>query len=209
MQVASNTTPDKQAGLERQVQSKERPTAINTKAPAVKSEEKATAAKGAERNETSQYLKVLSRIENLLIQDKLPEAAVEGFVGAIKKQIDLINEADRQMLLKLPEVTKLDLKNLDDLPEMIKNNLRNESKLPALLKVLRQPKFAVLMRTDGKPAPKTYTAQSTQLPTPAKSPATKLAGGPPNKEKPVLAASPQAVQNISDKKSTPATNPAA
>ena len=209
MQVASNTTPDKQAGLERQVQSKERPTAINTKAPAVKSEEKSTAAKGAERNETSQYLKVLSRIENLLIQDKLPEAAVEGFVGAIKKQIDLINEADRQMLLKLPEVTKLDLKNLDDLPEMIKNNLRNESKLPALLKVLRQPKFAVLMRTDGKPAPKTYTAPSTQLPTPAKSPAPKLTGGPPNKEKSVLAASPQAVQNTSDKKNTPATNPAA
>jgi len=209
MQVASNTTPDKQAGLERQVQSKERPTAINTKATAVKSEEKATAAKGAERNETSQYLKVLSRIENLLIQDKLPEAAVEGFVGAIKKQIDLINEADRQMLLKLPEVTKLGLKNLDDLPEMIKNNLRNESKLPALLKVLRQPKFAVLMRTDGKRPPKTYTAQSTQLPTPVKSPATKLTGDSPNKEKHVLAASPQAVQNTNDKKSTPATNPAA
>ena len=208
MQVASNTTPDKQAGLERQVQSKDRPTAINTKATAVKSEEKATAAKGAERNETSQYLKVLSRIENLLIQDKLPEAAVEGFVGAIKKQIDLINEGDRQMLLKLPEVTKLGLKNLDDLPEMIKNNLRNESKLPALLKALRQPKFAVLMRTDGKPVPKTYTAQSTQLPTPAKSPAPKLTGGLPNKEKPVLAASPQAVQGISDKKSIPVTNPA-
>ena len=209
MQVASNTTPDKQAGLERQVQSKERPTATNTKDPAVKSEEKATGVKGAERNETSQYLKVLSRIENLLIQDKLPEAAVEGFVGAIKKQIDLINEADRQMLLKLPEVTKLDLKNLDDLPEMIKNNLRNESKLPALLKVLRQPKFAVLMRTDGKSATKTYTAQSTQPPTPAKSPAPKLTGDLPNKEKPVLAASLQAVQNTSDKKSTPVTNPAA
>ena len=208
MQVASNTTPDKQAGLERQVQSKDRPTAMNSKASAIESEEKTTAAKGAERNETSQYLKVLSRIENLLIQDKLPEAAVEGFVGAIKKQIDLINEADRQMLLKLPEVTKLDLKNLDDLPEMIKNNLRNESKLPALLKVLRQPKFAVLMRTDGKRTPKTYTAHSTQLPTPVKSPVTKLTGGPPNKEKPVLAASPQAVQNTSDKKNLPATNPA-
>ena len=180
MQVASNTTPDKQAGLERQVQSKERPTAKSTKATAIKSEENVTTAKGAERNETSQYLKVLSRIENLLIQDKLPEAAVEGFVGAIKKQIDLITEADRQMLLKLPEVTKLDLKNLDDLPEMIKNNLRNESKLPALLKVLRQPKFALLMQTDGNPTPKTYTAQSTRLPTPAESPATKLPGGSPN-----------------------------
>ena len=143
-----------------------------------------------------------------MIQNKLPEAAVEGFVGAIKKQIDLIKEADRQMLLKLPEVTKLGLKNLDDLPEMIKNNLRNESKLPALLKVLRQPKFAVLMRTDGKPASKTYTAQSTQLPTPDKSPTPKLTGSPPNKEKPVLAASPQAVQDTRDKKSIPVTNPA-
>ena len=176
MQVASNTTPEKQAGLERQVQNKKRPTATNTKAPANKSQEKATTAKGVERNETSQYLKVLSRIENLLIQGKLPEAAVEGFVGAIKKQIDLINEADRQMLLKLPEVAKLDLKNLDDLPELIKNNLRNESKLPTLLKLLRQPKFADLMRTDGKPSPKTYTAQSKQLPTIVKSPATKLTG---------------------------------
>ena len=209
MQVASNTTPEKHAGLERQVQSKGRPISINTKATAVKSEEKATASKGAERNETSQYLKVLSRIENLLIQDKLPEVAVEGFVGAIKKQIDLINEADRQMLLKLPEVTKSGLKNLDDLPEMIKNNLRDESKFPALLKVLRHPKFAVLMQTDGKPAPKTYTAQSTQLPTPAKSPAPKLTGGLHNKENTVPAQSPQVVQNTSDKKSAPATNPVA
>ena len=104
---------------------------------------------------------------------------------------------------------KLDLKNLDDLPEMIKNNLRNESKLPALLKVLRQPKFAVLMRTDGKPDPKTYTAQSTQLPTPAKSPASKLTGGTSDKEKPVFAASPQAVQNDGDNKRTTATNPVA
>ena len=209
MQVASNTTPDKQAGLERQVQSKEIPTVINAKAPAVKSEEKATAAKGAERNETSQYLKVLSRIENLLIQDKLPDAAIEGFVGAIKKQIDKINEADRQMLLKLPEVKKLDLKNLDDLPEMIKNNLRNESKLPALLKVLRQPKFAVLIRTDAKPVPKTYTAQSTQMPTPPKTPAPKLTGGTSYEEKPVFTASPQAVQNVGDNKRTTATNPVA
>ena len=208
MQVDSNKTPDKQAGLERQVQSKERPTATNSKTPTVKSEEKSISAKGPERNETSQYLKVLSRIENLLIQDKLPEVAVEGFVGAIKKQIDLINEVDRQMLLKLPEVTKLDLQNLDDLPEMIKNNLRNESKLPALLKVLRQPKFAALMRTDGKPASKTYTAQTTQLPTPSKSPSLKHTEGLPNKEKHVLATSPQEVLNISDKKSTPVTSPA-
>ncbi|GIT70760.1 MAG: hypothetical protein Ct9H300mP28_05740 [Pseudomonadota bacterium] len=44
------------------------------------------------KNETSQYLKVLSRVENLLIQNKLPDAAIEGFAGAIKKQIDAMTK---------------------------------------------------------------------------------------------------------------------
>ena len=68
--------------------------------------------KGAAQNETSQYLKVLSRVENLLIQKKLPDAAIEGFAGAVKKQIDAMSETDRQMLMKLPELKILELDNL-------------------------------------------------------------------------------------------------
>ena len=209
MQVASNTTTDKQTSLERQVQSKERSTTVGSKAQAVTSDGNKVVAKGAERNETSQYLKVLSRIENLLIQEKLPDAAIEGFVGAIKKQIDLMSEADRQMLLRLPEAKTIELESLDNLPEMITNNLRDESKSPALLKLLRQPKFAVFMRTDSKPAPKTYTAQSAQTPTPAKLPTSKLVEGSPKKEKPVLTAVPEAVQKTSSKKNLSAPNPPA
>jgi hypothetical protein len=211
MQVASNTTTDKQTSLERQVQSKERSTTVGSKAQAVTSDGNTVAAKGAERNETSQYLKVLSRIENLLIQEKLPDAAIEGFVGAIKKQIDLMSEADRQMLLILPEAKTIELKSLDNLPEMITNNLRDESKSPALLKLLRQPKFAVFMRTDSSPAPKTYTAQSAQTPTPtpAKLPTSKLVEGSPKKEKPVLTAVPEVVQKTSSKKILSAPNPPA
>ena len=211
MQVASNTTTDKQTSLERQVQSKERSTTVGSKAQAVTSDGNTVVEKGAERNETSQYLKVLSRIENLLIQEKLPDAAIEGFVGAIKKQIDLMSEADRKMLLILPEAKTIELKSLDNLPEMITNNLRDESKSPALLKLLRQPKFAVFMRTDSSPAPKTYTAQSAQTPTPtpAKLPTSKLVEGSPKKEKPVLTAVPEVVQKTSSKKILSAPNPPA
>jgi len=211
MQVASNTTTDKQTSLERQVQSKERSTTVGSKAQAVTSDGNTVTGKGAERNETSQYLKVLSRIENLLIQEKLPDAAIEGFVGAIKKQIDLMSEADRQMLIKLPEAKTIELKSLDNLPEMITNNLRDESKSPALLKLLRQPKFAVFMRTDSSPAPKTYTAQSAQTPTPtpAKLPTSKLVEGSPKKEKPVLTAVPEVVQKTSSKKILSAPKPPA
>ena len=201
MQVSAKTIPDNQTGFERQVQSKDNPVAIGSKTKALKSEENVAVAQGAEHNETSQYLKVLTRIENLLVQDKLPDAAIDGFVGAIKKQLDQMSEADSQMLLKLPEAIKLELKNLDKLPEMIKNDLRNESKSPELLQLLRLPKFADLMRTDSKTAPKTYPAQSAQTRPAAKSSPINILDIPTAGEKPVLAGSPEANNNTVDKKS--------
>ena len=120
-----------------------------------------------------------------------------------------MSEADRQMLIKLPEAKTIELKSLDNLPEMITNNLRDESKSPALLKLLRQPKFAVFMRSDTKPAPKTYTAQSAQTPTPDKLPTSKLVEDSSKKEKPVLTAVPEVVQKTSSKKNLSVPNPVA
>lgn len=206
MQVASNPSTEKQTGLERQVRSHETPSSISSKTHAVKSEEK-SAETGAAQNETSQYLKVLSRVENLLIQNKLPDAAIEGFAGAIKKQIDAMNEADMQMLMKLPVVKMLELSNLDDLPEMIKNDIRNEDKSAVLLNFLREPKFADLMRTDSKPVSKTYTAQSALQTTPEKSAAKKAAEDTPNLIKQVPSTSPtKAGNNIIGKMNTPTPN---
>jgi len=167
MQVTQNSITEKQTILERQVRSKEIPAPNSPLIQSTKIEEHGS-DKGASQNETSQYLKVLSRVENLLIQDKLPDAAIEGFAGAVKNQIDAITEEDRQMLMKLPELKILELDDLDDIPEMIKNDIRNEDINTALLKFLRVPEFADLMRTDNKPAPKTYTAKSALMPSPAK-----------------------------------------
>ena len=202
MQVTSKTIPDKQVGLERQIQSKENHTVTSSKAQGIKTSENLADANGAEHNETSQYLKVLSRIENLLIQEKLPDAAIEGFVGAVKKQLDAMSEADSQMLLKLPEAVKLELKNMDELPELIKNDIRDQSKTPILLKLLRQPKFADLMRTDSKPSAQTYTAQSAQTPVSAIPTRINILEIPKVNEKPVLAAVPKTVANAANNKSS-------
>jgi len=202
MQVTAKTIPDKQTGLERQIQNKENHTVTSSKAQGKKTTEKLVDANGVERNETSQYLKVLSRIENLLIQEKLPDAAIEGFVGAVKKQLDAMSEADSQMLLKLPEAVELELKNVDELPELIKNEIRDQSKTPALLKLLRQPKFADLMRTDSKPASQTYTAQSAQTPVSAIPTRINILDIPKVNEKPVLAAVPKTVANAANNKSS-------
>ncbi len=115
---------------------------------------------GEEKNQTSQYLKVLSRVENLLLQKKLPDAAIEGFVGAIRNQIELMAEEEKRMLVTLPEAENLDLKKIENLPELILENIRNQEKLPSLLKFLKLPKFAELMQTDSKNNYKTYSANS-------------------------------------------------
>ena len=205
MQVTSNPITEKQNVLERQLRSKEIPTSNSPSVQSPKIEEHGS-DKGAAQNETSQYLKVLSRVENLLIQDKLPDAAIEGFAGAVKNQIDAMTEEDRQMLMKLPELKMLELDDLDDIPEKIKNDIRNEDKNTALLKFLRIPEFADLMRTDNKPAPKTYTAQSALQPSTAKHEGKVLSESAPDFSKTVQPSSAKVTQNISQKVNSPVTN---
>ena len=205
MQVTSNPITEKQNVLERQLRSKEIPASNSPSIQSPKIEEHGS-DKGAAQNETSQYLKVLSRVENLLIQDKLPDAAIEGFAGAVKNQIDAMTEEDRQMLMKLPELKMLELDDLDDIPEMIKNDIRNEDKNTVLLKFLRVPEFADLMRADNKPAPKTYTAQPALQPSPAKHEGKILSESAPNLENPVQPSTANVTQNISQKVNPPVTN---
>ena len=205
MQVTAKNIPDKQTGLERQVQNKEKTAVSESNTQVVKTNEKFFDANGAERNETSQYLKVLTRIENLLIQKKLPDAAIEGFVGAVKKQLEAITESDRQMLLKLPEAVKLTLNNVHDLPVLIKNEIRDQSKTPTLLRLLRHPKFADLMRTDSKPAPQIYTANSAQPSVTTVSSPINILDIPKVNEKPILTSKPTTGENLANIKNSGVT----
>ena len=132
----------------------------------------------------------------------MPDAAIEGFVGAVKKQLEAMSEADSQMLLKLPETVELKFKYLDESPEFIKNEFRDQSKTPALLKLLRQPEFADLMRTDSKPVPQTYTAQSAQPPVSAIPTRINILDIPKANEKPVFATAPKTVDNSENRESS-------
>ena len=117
-----------------------------------------------------------------------------------------MTEADRQMLMKLPELNMLELDDLDDIPEMIKNNIRNEEKNTPLLKFLRIPEFADLMRTDNKTTTKTYTAHSALIPSPTKRDGGILSVSSPVVEKTVQPSSLKATQNSSQKGNQPFTN---
>ena len=103
---------------------------------------------GISKDKTSKYLKVLSRIEGLLVKDALPEAAVKGFVGAVKKQLNQLTEGEKQTLLKLPEARQLELKNLEELTDQIEEKLADKESAKEMLSLLKNPRFASMMKTE-------------------------------------------------------------
>ena len=103
---------------------------------------------GISKDKTSKYLKVLSRIEGLLLKDALPEAAVKGFVGAVKKQLNQLTEGEKQTLLKLPEARQLELKNLEELTDQIEEKLADKETAKEMLSLLKNPRFASMMKTE-------------------------------------------------------------
>ena len=103
---------------------------------------------GISKDKTSKYLKVLSRIERLLVKDALPEAAVKGFVGAVKKQLNQLTEGEKQTLLKLPEARQLELKNLEELTDQIEEKLADKETAKEMLSLLKNPRFASMMKTE-------------------------------------------------------------
>ena len=137
---------------------------------------------GISKDKTSKYLKVLSRIEGLLVKDALPEAAVKGFVGAVKKQLNQLTEGEKQTLLKLPEARQLELKNLEELTDQIEEKLADKETATEMLSLLKNPRFASMMKTEDslnsagtyKPADmKPSTAGNLAAP-PADKPATQI-----------------------------------
>ena len=137
---------------------------------------------GISMDKTSKYLKVLSRIEGLLVKDALPEAAVKGFVGAVKKQLNQLTEGEKQTLLKLPEARQLELKNLEELTDQIEEKLADKETAKEMLSLLKNPRFASMMKTEDslnsagtyKPSDlKPSTAANSAAP-PAGKPATEI-----------------------------------
>ena len=137
---------------------------------------------GISKDKTSKYLKVLSRIEGLVVKDALPEAAVKGFVGAVKKQLNQLTEGEKQTLLKLPEARQLELKNLEELTDQIEEKLADKETAKEMLSLLKNPRFASMMKTEDslnsagtyKPSDlKPATAANSAAP-PADKPATQI-----------------------------------
>lgn len=150
------------------------------------STEKPAALNAAQLQDMSTYLKVVSRLENLQAREnELPEAAVEGFVRGLEKQINQMNEHEKALLLRIPEIRGLQVSNAQELLKKLGEDLASSTTAPAAFKVLRQPQFVELV--DPSHHKMTYSAKPVASNEPA--PAVAAVSAPvqqPNPEATVL-----------------------
>ena len=137
--------------------------------------------KSAQLQEMSAYLKIISRLENLNArQDSLPEPAIQGFIQGLEKQVAQMNDHEKALLLRIPEVKSLNVKNAEELIDRIEDKLTDGQATLKFFELLRQPQFVELIDPSRKV--QTYgnkgavqpsvsssapvTSQQTQPPTP-------------------------------------------
>ena len=122
------------------------------------------AQKSSQLQEMSAYLKIVSRMENLNArQDSLPEAAIQGFIQGLEKQVAQMNDHEKALLLRIPEVKSLNVKNTEELLNKIEDKLTDGKAGLKLFELLRQPQFVDLI----DPSHKVQTYDSKVLAQPA------------------------------------------
>ena len=107
--------------------------------------------KSAQLQDMSAYLKIVSRLENLNArQDNLPEPAIQGFIQGLEKQVAQMNDHEKAMLLRIPELKSLNVKNAEELIDKIENKLTDGQASLKLFELLRQPQFVELIDPSRK-----------------------------------------------------------
>ena len=107
--------------------------------------------KSAQLQDMSAYLKIVSRLENLNArQDNLPEPAIQGFIQGLDKQVAQMNDHEKALLLRIPEVKSLNVKNAEELIDRIEDKLTDGQASLKLFELLRQPQFVELIDPSRK-----------------------------------------------------------
>ena len=135
--------------------------------------------KSAQLQDMSAYLKIVSRLENLNArQDSLPEPAIQGFIQGLEKQVAQMNDHEKALLLRIPEVKSLNVKNAEELIDRIEDKLMDGQASLKLFELLRQPQFVELIDPSRKV--QTYGNKGTlQLSVPSSAPVASQQTQPP------------------------------
>ena len=154
--------------------------------------------KSAQLQDMSAYLKIVSRLENLNArQDNLPEPAIQGFIQGLEKQVAQMNDHEKALLLRIPEVKSLNVKNAGELIDRIEDKLADGQASLKLFELLRQPQFVELIDPSRKV--QTYGNKGAVQPS--------VASSPPSTSQQTQPASPESNQDAMNAATAKSTAP--
>ncbi|MBF0349500.1 MAG: hypothetical protein HQM11_00620 [SAR324 cluster bacterium] len=114
----------------------------------------------SDKEKTSVYLKVVSRLESMIKKGDLSETSLKGFSKAVQTRLEEMKENDKKTLSMLEEFKALKLEGLEKIPEFLEKNMKNPQNAEKILALLKHPKFAELMDAKREQPPQTYSPQS-------------------------------------------------
>ena len=154
--------------------------------------------RSAQLQDMSAYLKIVSRLENLNArQDNLPEPAIQGFIQGLEKQVAQMNDHEKALLLRIPEVKSLNVKNAEELINRIEDKLADGQASLKLFELLRQPQFVELIDPSRKV--QTYGNKGAVQPS--------VASSPPSTSQQTQPASPESNQDAMATATAKSTEP--
>lgn len=127
-------------------------------------------------NKASAYLKVVSRLENMIKKDEISEAVVKNFSKAIETRLSELDPKDSQKIMNLPETKALNVTSTEQLIDTVKDGLLDKEKSRAVLDFLKRPEFSELM--SGKPKQETYAPEKGPVVSGVGAPQVDSEGGP-------------------------------
>lgn len=110
----------------------------------------------SQKGEQTMYLKVLSRLENMIQKGELPEKALEGFLKAVNARLKEASAQDKKVVLSTPEAKALEIMKFEDFSEKIQAGLEEQESSSKTLALLKQPKFVEIMNGQENPSSAVY-----------------------------------------------------
>lgn len=98
----------------------------------------------------SDYLLLVSRLENMVRRGAAHRATLERLRGEIGRQLATLPEAARQRIQGTEEYARLGAEDFAQLPQALMAALQDAERSQAALDLLKQPIFAAYMRNEAR-----------------------------------------------------------
>ena len=112
---------------------------------------------GGRDNEVSEYLKMISRLENSVKKDEVKEADVDKVLEALDDRIDTLSKSEKKKLEQISSFKKLEVEELDTMKDSLAKLFEDDKGRDKVFDFLKAPEFISLLSNEQKNSGGTYS----------------------------------------------------